>query len=218
MTDAKPNIIEVLSNVMREIQAIGKNGHNKDQNYSFRGIDAVVNAVGPLFREYGVVPVPMVETLSHRDVTTSRGKPSRECTVKVTYRFYGPAGDHIDATVPGESMDTGDKGAAKAMSVAYRIALLQVLCIPTNEPDPDESTYERGTGPVLADPSTFEIGPEAQELKDKAIAAGTLTVLRRVWDSTKEAQAKQIISDAEFGWVKGVVNNRKAEMEAKANV
>ena len=40
-------------------------------------------------------------------------------------------------------MDVGDKGTPKAMSVAYRIVLLQMLCIPTDEPDPDSQSYER---------------------------------------------------------------------------
>jgi len=143
MPTEKPTVVEALSKVMDAVQAVGKKQRNLEQNYVFRGVDAVVNAVGPELRKAGVIVVPMLDSASYRDVTTSRGKPSRECTVRVTYRFYGPAGDFIDATVPGESMDFGDKGAAKAMSVAYRIVLLQALCIPTDEPEPDAATYER---------------------------------------------------------------------------
>jgi hypothetical protein len=40
-------------------------------------------------------------------------------------------------------MDSGDKATAKAMSVAMRTALLQALCLPTDEPDPDATSYER---------------------------------------------------------------------------
>lgn len=140
---AKPTVLEAISQVMSEVQAVGKGDRNNEQGYNFRGIDAVINAVGPVFRKHGVVAVPMLDNATYRDVQTSKGKPSRECTVRVTYRFYGPAGDHIDATVPGESMDFGDKGAAKAMSVAYRIALLQLLTIPTHEPDADAQSFER---------------------------------------------------------------------------
>lgn len=140
----KPSIVEALSKVMADVQAVGKKSRNTEQGYNFRGVDAVVNAVGPELRKHGVIVLPMLEHAAYRDVTTSRGKPSRECTVQVRYRFYGPAGDFIEAVVPGESMDFGDKGAAKAMSVAYRIALLQALCIPTDEPDPDAQAYERG--------------------------------------------------------------------------
>lgn len=142
-TAAKPTIHEALSNVMAAVQAVGKGDRNNEQGYSFRGIDSVVNAVGPKLREHRVLVVPEVLEVAYRDVQTSRGKPSRECTVKVRYRFYGPAGDHIDAVTAGEAMDFGDKGTPKAMSVAFRVALLQALCIPTHEPDADADTYER---------------------------------------------------------------------------
>src|SRR5215510_4171877 len=140
----KPTVIEALAAVMAEVQPVGKGSRNIEFGYNFRGIDAVVNAVGPILRQHFVIVVPELLEAAYRDVTTSKGKPSRECTVRVRYRFYGPAGDYIDAVVPGESMDVGDKGAPKAMSVAYRIALLQALCIPTDEPDPDSQSYERG--------------------------------------------------------------------------
>jgi hypothetical protein len=138
-----PNIYAALSSVMTDVLAVRKTGRNTDQNYSFRGVDAVVNAVGPVLRKHHVLLLPELLDVSYRDVRTSRDKPAREVTVRVRYTFVGPAGDQIEVTVPGESMDNGDKGTAKAMSVAYRIALLQALCIPTDEPDPDEGTYER---------------------------------------------------------------------------
>ena len=111
----KPTIIEALLAVMADVQAVGKNDFNNQQRYAFRGIDAVVNTVGPAFRKHGVIAVPVNTESRYRDVQTSTGKPSRECTVTVTYRFFGPAGDHIDAVVPGESLDVGDKGTPKAM-------------------------------------------------------------------------------------------------------
>lgn len=139
----KPTVVEALSKVMEDVRAVAKGDRNQQQGYVFRGIDAVVNAVGPSLRRHGVVVMPMCEQAAYRDVQTSTGKASRECTVTVRYRFYGPAGDYIDAVTPGESMDFGDKGAPKAMSVAFRIALLQGLCLPTDDADPDAASYER---------------------------------------------------------------------------
>lgn len=159
--DEKPTVVEALAAVMGAVRAVTKDGRNTDQNYNFRGIDQVMNAVGPALREHHVVVMPMCEEANYRDVTTSRGKPSRECTVKVRFRFYGPAGDFIDCVTPGESMDFGDKGAPKAMSVAYRIALLQALCLPTDEPEPDAATYERAVTP---EPTAAELVGHARGL------------------------------------------------------
>jgi hypothetical protein len=142
------SIYQLLSEVMGEVQSIGKNSRNSQQGYAFRGVDDVVNVVGPAFRRHGIVgPVPHASTAGYRDVRTANDKASREVTVMVTYRFYGPAGDYLECQVPGESMDVGDKGTPKAMSVAYRIALLQVLNIPTDSPDPDSESYERAAAP-----------------------------------------------------------------------
>jgi hypothetical protein len=75
--------------------------------------------------------------------TGERPTPTREVTVRVRYRFLAPDGSHVDVVVPGESLDKSDKGVAKAMSVAYRIALIQLFCLPTDEPDPDASYHTR---------------------------------------------------------------------------
>lgn len=146
----KPTVVEALTAVMADVQAIGKGDTNTQQHYSFRGIDAVMNAVGPALRKHSVIVLPTAVETAYRDVQTSTGKASRECTVRATYTFYGPAGDSITAQVPGESMDFGDKGAPKAMSVAFRIALLQALCIPTSDPEPDAQSYERGSTPRVS--------------------------------------------------------------------
>jgi hypothetical protein len=66
--------------------------------------------------------------------------------VNVTYTFHAPDGSNVGATVSAESMDSGDKATAKAMSVAFRTALLQTLCLPTDDIDPDATTYERSSG------------------------------------------------------------------------
>ncbi len=139
-----PNVVELLSRVMGDVQAVRKGDRNQSQGYQFRGIDAVVNAVGPAFRKHGVVCVPLLEEVAYNTVEVGKNRSiMRECTVRVRYRFHGPAGDSIECVAIGEAMDSGDKATPKAMSVAYRVALLQALTIPTDEPDPDSQSYER---------------------------------------------------------------------------
>lgn len=189
MTD-KPSIAEALSAVMAEVRAVGKNDRNGQQGYNFRGIDAVVNAVGPALRKHHVVVVPILEEVHYRDVQTSTGKPSRECTVKVRYRFHGPAGDHLDCVAPGESMDFGDKGAPKAMSVAYRIALLQALCLPTTDTDPDAESYERAIGQGQPPQQRNRNGAKAKQSSPADEARGSLRSVceREGWDTKRAAQ------------------------------
>lgn len=144
MADNKPTVHEALSKVMGEVQAVRKNGKNQAQKFLFRGIDAVMNAVGPALRKHGVIIIPEDVDVHRSNGTTANGKQTAEVVVKVTYRVYGPGGDSIHGRVSAEAMDFGDKAVAKAMSVAYRTFLLQALTIPTDELDPDAVVYARG--------------------------------------------------------------------------
>lgn len=136
------SVVQAVIEVMKEVSSVKKDGYNTQQNFKFRGVDAVVNALAPAMRRHGVIVIPFTETHELVLGSTTTGKSVLQARVMVKYRIYGPEGDHITARVPGESMDSGDKGTAKAMSVAYRTVLLQSFNLPTDDPDPDEQNYE----------------------------------------------------------------------------
>ena len=143
-----PSVVACLSTAMEAIRSVKKDSKNQSQGFNFRGIDAVVNAASPAFRAVGVVVTPEVRSVEYETVEVGNKRSlMQSCKVVVAYTFHGPAGDSITAVAPGEAMDSGDKATAKAMSVAFRIALLQALCIPTHDTDPDEHSYERSPKP-----------------------------------------------------------------------
>jgi len=144
-------IAQALSEIMKAVGGIAKKDRNQAQGFNFRGIDSVVNAVSPALQKFGVVIVPSVEEYDYQTVEIGKNRtPMGHVRVKVTYTFIGANGDSIQATVVGEAMDSGDKATAKAMSVAFRTALLQSLSLPTDEVDPDATSYERSSaGDVL---------------------------------------------------------------------
>lgn len=143
-----PDIYGALAAVMEDCDHVAKRDKNTHQNFMFRGIDAVVNAVGPILRKHAVIVVPNVEDVVYDVVQTSTGKPATACRVLVRYSFYAGDGSSLDVRVAAESWDSGDKAAPKAMSVAFRTALLQALALPTDEADPDSQTYVRGNAPA----------------------------------------------------------------------
>jgi hypothetical protein len=143
---------EALADVMEEVRSVAKSERNTHQNYNFRGIDAVVNAVGPALRKHRVVIIPSV--LDYRSESVAVGKNNtqmRLVTVTVEYKFVGPEGDCLSAVSVGESMDSGDKATPKAMSVALRTCMLQALMLPTDEPDPDSFSYDLVVPEFVAD-------------------------------------------------------------------
>jgi hypothetical protein len=142
---------DLLVEVKRDVGAVGKGERNAQQGFNFRGIDAVINAVAPALIEHGITVVPNVRTYDFGSVEVgSRRTPMGHARVVVEYTFHGPEGDTLMCSAPGEAMDSGDKATAKAMSVAYRTALLQALSLPTTETDPDATTYERTDTGALA--------------------------------------------------------------------
>lgn len=152
--DEKPrNVIEAILAVMRDVRAVGKDGENKEQGFNFRGIDGTVNALGPAMRKHGLVVLPRLVRKEHEQVTTRNNRTMNSVHVEVEYHFYGPGGvqDTVVAVTSGESFDSGDKGTAKAMSVAFRTALLQGFALPTQERDPDEDSHELETPPTTAE-------------------------------------------------------------------
>jgi hypothetical protein len=153
-------IHEALSAVMDDVRSVGKTERNTHQNYNFRGIDAVVNAVGPALRTHKIVVVPRVLSIDGENVSVGRNNtPMRSVTVTVEYVFWGPEGDSISAISVGEAMDSGDKAVPKAMSVALRTCLLQALMLPTDEPDPDSFSYDR-TESAKFDPADRSTWPD----------------------------------------------------------
>ncbi len=163
-------IQQTLNDVMNDVGAVAKKERNTHQNFQFRGIDAVINAVSPAFREHGIVVLPRVISHDYQQIEIGQKRtPSGHVTLMVEYTFTNRDGDSLTATVVAESMDSGDKATAKAMSVAYRTALLQVLCLPTDEPDPDSHTYERAPRQSAAD------------LMGLVAAATTTEELRALW-------------------------------------
>lgn len=137
----KKTIYESLNEVARDVMYLGKESKNTAQNFNFRGIDAVMNVFGPSLRKHGVTPIPMVQSIE-RGQKQLRNSVAKTVDIEVTYRFVNTDGDHVDATVFAEAFDTGDKATAKAMSVAMRTAFLQVFALPTDEPDPDQYSYD----------------------------------------------------------------------------
>ena len=140
------DIYGAMTQVMSDVQNISKDQRVTEgpARFNFRGVDDVVNAVGPVLRKYNVVVVPHeVVSVEHERYTTRSGAPMDGVTIVIRWRFYASDGSFIEASSAGQSADSGDKAIPKAHSVAYRTVLLQALCIPTDEPDPDSSVHER---------------------------------------------------------------------------
>jgi len=154
------NIYESIAAIMQEIPAIGKDKKNQQQNFNYRGIDDVMNALQPILSKHRVFVVPEVLAQNREERKNSKGGTLMYSIMQIKYSFFAEDGTSISAVVVGEGMDSGDKASNKAMSVALKYAFFQVFCIPTEEmPDPDADAPEPGDPIVRCEKCGKEIIP-----------------------------------------------------------
>ncbi len=142
-----PMIYLQISKIMNDLNAIGKKEQNKEQNFSFRGIDTVYNELHQWLAKHNVFTVPEVISFDRSQAAAKSGRLMNYTIAKIRFRFYAEDGSFVEAVTLGEAADTGDKSSNKAMAIAHKYALLQVFCIPTEEAkDPDEEAHEIADG------------------------------------------------------------------------
>lgn len=152
MTNAPTGqIFALLPKVMSDVGHVGKNRQNQQQHYAFRGIDDLYQAIQPVFCRHGVFVVPAVLETRREERKTQKGATLIYTMLTVKHTFYAPDGSSVEAVTAGEAMDSGDKSANKAMSAAMKYALIETLCIPTDEPiDTENDSPEAGVAIATA--------------------------------------------------------------------
>lgn len=140
--------------VAQHIPAVGKESSASfgGGGYSYRGIDAVLKAVGPVLNKYGVVLLlTKAEVLERVERATSKGRANIYTVVRCLFTFTAPDGTSAHHVAIGEASDTGDKSFTKAQSVALRTCLINAFHIPTEDPTLDtEHGEQRDVAPARA--------------------------------------------------------------------
>lgn len=141
-----PQVYAAINKVQAALatEGIGKNRKNQQQGYSFRGIDDVYNAVSRLLATHGLCILPRCTERGVVERTTQKGGVLFYVTVRCEFDFIAAEdGSKHTVVTYGEAMDSADKATNKAMSAAYKYALMQAFAIPTEgDNDADATTHE----------------------------------------------------------------------------
>lgn len=178
-----PPVQVALAAAAAAVGAIPKADTNKDQGFQYRGIERILAGVGPALHRAGVVVLPRVLDVHREEMLRGANKNVwRLVTLTVEYLFVGPRGDSLSAVVLGEGLDNGDKAVSKAMTMAYKSALLQALQIADTDTDPDASTppeQVREDAPqlvkFLSDANVEKVQQACVDLTDDEVAEMVLT-------------------------------------------
>ena len=193
-------IYAAIPAMIAECEHISKSQKNQQQGFNYRGIDQVYNAVNPLLAKFKVFPCSSIIE-EHREERANKAGTGTifSSRIRMRYRFFADDGSFVDTEVIGEGMDSGDKASNKAMSIAYKYALFQLLCIPTMAVDPDAEAHEVGPAVTQAAPKPNgappKVTPEMQETYKRDL--DLLKAAKR--PEELEAAAAAIKSDEEAG-------------------
>lgn len=193
------NVYQAINKVQNDLckSGIGKDSTNTFDNYKFRGIDAVYNALSPLLAKHGLCILPRMLSRSCEERQSQKGGALFYVTVEAEFDFVC-AEDGTKHTVKtyGEAMDRGDKATNKAMSAAYKYAAFQTFAIPTEgDNDADASTHE--VKPVSLTESRKKISTSyaetlTQERKDAL--ASKAQEIAGIWDTDMDFAVNEYVT------------------------
>lgn len=174
MTDEQKagKIYAAIVEIMRSVGAIGKDSKNEQQNYKYRGAEAVYNRVQPLFATHGIFSVPQLLELHEETGQSKSGGTMHFAWVKMRYTFFAEDGSSVVVEMPGGGMDSGDKAIPKAVTIAHRYAICQLLQIPFAVEDPEQHS------------------PEWSSRLNGGITLKQYTDVKRAWWTTHPAEGK----------------------------
>lgn len=203
-------VYAAISAVAREMatSGISKDRVNQQQNFKFRGIDQVYNALAPALVNHGLLILPRITERTVTERVTQRGGVLFYVVVKAEFDFVSTEDGSIHTvTTYGEAMDSGDKATNKAMSIAYKYAAFQAFCIPTEETAID------------ADAEVHQVQPQKQSKPspEQVLKAFTEAAAKKnTVDELKQAFAKawtMLEGTPEQQKAQDVYNIRKDELE-----
>lgn len=145
--EAKIAVLKAINAVAADLAAIGisKDRKNQQQNYSFRGIDDMYNAIAPLLAKHKLVILPSYEDRVVVERESQKGGALFYVNVSGKYVLVSAEDGSAISVGPfyGEAMDSGDKATNKAQSASFKYMVMQTFCIPTQgDNDADATTHE----------------------------------------------------------------------------
>lgn len=134
-----PNIFMKILSIMGELDYIEKGDKTVNGQYRFVSHDQVTKQIHHLLVKYKVNPIPSVKEIKQDNNRTI-------VNLAVTFVNAERPTDLFTVEFPGYGVDSGDKGPGKAISYAYKYAILKTFNIATGD-DPDKDANAKYEGP-----------------------------------------------------------------------
>ena len=140
-----PSVYAAINAVTTELarNGIAKSRTNEVEDYKYRSIDDVLDRLAPLLAKHRlcVLPNALERTVTERSDEQDRLLLHVALRIAFTLTSVDDGSAHV-VEAYGEALDGGDKATAKAMSAAYKAAMVQTFCIPVaGSEDADRASH-----------------------------------------------------------------------------
>lgn len=193
-------------------EGLGKSRKNEQQNYKFRGIDDVYNALSAHLAEHKLCILPRVVERQAIERPTKTGGVSTYSILTIDFDLVSAVdGSTHTIRTMGEAMDTADKSTNKAMSAAMKYACLIAFQIPTEgDNDADAQTLETKLQ------ASVDLGEWEKLATARLQSAETMGDLAESWTVTYDEGKKKGANDVTLRRLSNVKDEMKKKL-APAN-
>ena len=143
-----PHVYRAINAITAAMAAEGipKAHMNVQDQYAYRSIDDVLGRLAPLLAKHRLCVLPRILKREGADRLADNQSVMTSVHVVIAYDLVSSRdGSRHTIKTSGEALDTSDKATAKAMSAAYKSAMLQTFCVPaTGGDDPDAKSPKHG--------------------------------------------------------------------------
>ncbi len=153
---AAPAVYAAINAVSAELAqgGVAKTHTNTVDDYKYRSIDDVLERLAPLLARHRLCILPRVlerEAIERRD---EMDRSLFHVSLRVAFSLTSVKDGSTQVIESyGEALDPSDKATAKAMSAAYKSAMVQTFCIRCGgAEEPDKSSYKAGSRTHISEP------------------------------------------------------------------
>lgn len=203
-----------IAAISKELGAIAKSGHNKEQGYDFIEYAEVSGKMRELFEKHGVAIYPHVEQILRADDVQSKyGKVGYHLIIQMRFLIVNAddTTDQIERSWLGEATDYGDKAVNKAETSGVKYFYMRLFNISEkgdkdNDPDSQDNSSKTKSEPA----KTYQKGNiDFQALRDECAIIDDVESLKELYERVK----RDGISPAQEKYVNEIINKRKKELE-----
>lgn len=160
---------EKIREVMQKVEYLKKDARVsfQGQSYSALSEEKITTAVRQAMIDVGLVMFPTQQKITVVERPAKNGKDRDDIfQAEVTYTLMDTeGGNSVEIVSFGHGIDSGDKSPGKAMTYAYKYALLRTFAIPTGE-DPDRvhsDAIDADTPAKTEEPKKEPMKPKSEE-------------------------------------------------------